>query len=210
MPPISEEEKRLLDLGELEKGLGLPQNFIKGIIGTGDDWSFIIKVSALLESAITHVVTQRLDCSELELPISKLSFMGQTGKLAFAEALGLIGSTEVRLLEVIYGIRNKVVHDVKDVGFNLSSYFKSDKGKDHLDKLTMFIFKFGRGNSSEASVMKGFKKVIIENPRYVFALFLTIILALTYNKTKYLKSTRLALRDPSDTAKYFAQIFRVK
>src|SRR5689334_8544105 len=101
MVSISDEVKNLLDLSGLENNLGLPKDFIKSIMRSSDDWSFIIKTHALFESAITHWVTEELNRPELELLVSRLSFLGKTGKLAFAKSLGLIDPLHMKPLEVI-------------------------------------------------------------------------------------------------------------
>jgi hypothetical protein len=51
--------------GEIEKELGLPNNFLWNLRNE-DDWSAIIKLHALLETAVTHLLVRFFGRDELE------------------------------------------------------------------------------------------------------------------------------------------------
>jgi len=58
-------------LDSLEDRLGLTRGFCERL-ASEDDWSFLIKLSALLETALTEAVTRMLNRPELEEPFSLL------------------------------------------------------------------------------------------------------------------------------------------
>ena len=53
------------DVVQFEQCLGLPNGFYEKLLGE-DDWSFIVKLSALFEAACSHILVKRLHAPELE------------------------------------------------------------------------------------------------------------------------------------------------
>ena len=53
------------DVSDFESRLNLPKDFYRGLLKE-DDWSFIIKVSALFEAATTHLLVVRFGTPEIE------------------------------------------------------------------------------------------------------------------------------------------------
>lgn len=105
-----------------EGQLGLPTGFFQDLLQQ-DDWSFVIKLHALFEAALSQVIVHRLGCKELDGPISRLEMSDkQKGKIAFATSLEIIGSEDRRYLILLSQLRNKCVHDVRQAAnFNLGS-----------------------------------------------------------------------------------------
>lgn len=70
-------------LTPLESELGLPKAFFRGLLDE-NDWSFVIKLHSLIESAATRLLVVALGKPELEEIISRIELSGKTtGKLAF-------------------------------------------------------------------------------------------------------------------------------
>lgn len=108
-------------VNDLEKELGLPKGFFNGLVHE-DDWSFVIKLHALYESALAYVVGHKLGEEVAEI-ITRLDMNGERGKVAFARALAIVTDDEVRFLKLLSTLRNRCAHGVRQaVEFSLPSY----------------------------------------------------------------------------------------
>ena len=117
--------ERLGDLVPLlEARLGLAPGFFERLDTEDDsDWAFVIKLHALVEAAISHLLTTELKRTELEGLFARLDISNKaTGKAAFVEALGLLDKPARRFMSSLSELRNKLVHDVKNVDFDLEAY----------------------------------------------------------------------------------------
>jgi len=110
--------KEILD--DLETGLTLPSGFLRDLLNEGD-WSFVIKCHALVESALTHMLSTTLD-ARLAEPMGRLNISGRAGKLSFVEALELLDDHQRTFIRKLAELRNSVVHDVKNVGFTFAGH----------------------------------------------------------------------------------------
>jgi hypothetical protein len=134
-----EELSPLALIAGLEKDLTLPPGFVANLVKE-DDWSFIIKSHALLEASLSHLITSVIGRQELRPIFARLETSdNRRGKIAFVEALGLLGSTDRRFIQKLSELRNLLVHNVSMVGFSLPSYVAS------LDpnQFTSFVNSFG-------------------------------------------------------------------
>lgn len=123
-PPASVEDAVRL----LEDELSIKRGFLEALFQE-DDWSFIIKSHAFLEAAMSHALVVATNAPELQSIYSRLEFSnGRTGKVAFGKALGLIESDENRLLRQFSELRNRLVHDVTNVQFDLDEHVRSLDG----------------------------------------------------------------------------------
>ena len=108
-----------------EKHLGLPEGFLERLMDE-DDWSFVIKLHASLEAAVTNVLTRCVDNYALEPVFRKLELSrAETGKMAFADAFGLTDHMEKRYIRALSELRNILVHDVSKVTFDFQTYVQS-------------------------------------------------------------------------------------
>jgi hypothetical protein len=113
-----------------EQELGLPAGFFGRLVHE-DDWSFIIKLHAFFESVVTELLVKCLGREKLrgvlaELPLSDK----QIGKMVFARQLGLLEDQPRRFISDLSVLRNDLVHDVRNVQFELKEYVKRlDKNK---------------------------------------------------------------------------------
>jgi hypothetical protein len=91
-------------------------------IKMGDDWSFIIKIIAIVESALNRLLTSQTKDSKFEKIFSKISI---SSKLSMAYELGFFTSKyEKTFLEFLITLRNKVAHDPDEMDFSFEHYFK--------------------------------------------------------------------------------------
>lgn len=110
---------------ELEKRIGIRVGFTNELI-QNDDWSFVIKLHALMEAALTYSICTRLNAPELERVVSRLDTSNnQSGKLAFAKALGILGSPQRKFIRRLSVLRNEIVHNVRSVEFSFENYKES-------------------------------------------------------------------------------------
>lgn len=115
----------LEEISALETKVGLPNNFVHRLMSE-DDWSFIIKLNALFEASATHLLTCKLGAPELEDSFSYLDYGNRKfGKVELLKRLGCLNSDESRFLQMLFELRNKLAHDVKQVFFDFDSYIKA-------------------------------------------------------------------------------------
>src|SRR2546421_5756295 len=117
------EERKPLDwVTDFEKELGLHKGFFVNLLLKGDDWSFVIKLHALVEASVAHTVAAT--CGEKLLDVfSRLELSSDTmGKLAFAKALKLLDEGERKFIRRLSEIRNAFAHDVRQAETTLDEY----------------------------------------------------------------------------------------
>ena len=110
---------------KLLASVGLPPDFMRALVQESD-WSLIIKLHAVFEAVIASLIVKQLKTPDVEEVVSHLDFNNvKSGKVAFARALGLIDSKEVAFLRGLSELRNALVHDIKNVQFNLREHVRS-------------------------------------------------------------------------------------
>lgn len=122
MPTHSTNLAELVPL--LEERIGVAQGFFDKLDTEDDcDWAFIIKLHALIEAAISHLLATELRREQLEKVFSRLDISNKhTGKAAFVEALGLLDKPARTFMHALSTLRNSLVHDVKNVDFQLDAH----------------------------------------------------------------------------------------
>ena len=79
------ERKMEIDEGilDLESKMGVRNGFFETLRDAGDDWSFVIKLHALIEAACTHLLLYHLEEPVLSEAISRLDLSSRpVGKVA--------------------------------------------------------------------------------------------------------------------------------
>jgi hypothetical protein len=83
---------------ELERRVGVTPNFFDAL-SDADDWSFVIKLQALFESACTYLLLFHFKEPKLADVISRMELSNKsTGKLAFLGKLELMGGSNRRYI----------------------------------------------------------------------------------------------------------------
>jgi hypothetical protein len=86
-----------------------------------DDWSFVIKGHALIEAAVSQLLTQHVGDTRLSGVFERLDLSNtQTGRLAFVKALDLLSENERRFVAGFSQLRNRLVHIVHNVCFRFA------------------------------------------------------------------------------------------
>lgn len=109
---------------ELERRVGVAPNFFRALSDV-DDWSFIIKLHALFESACTHLLLFHFKEPELAGVISRMELSNKAiGKLAFLGNLELMSRKNRRYISTLSELRNQLVHDVRNSEYSLPAMVK--------------------------------------------------------------------------------------
>ncbi|MBI5674855.1 MAG: hypothetical protein HZC48_03350 [Nitrospirae bacterium] len=106
----------------LEAKLNIRKGFFDTLLKE-DDWSFVIKSHALLESVISSLLTNHFDHECLIDIFSRLELGNKKyGKIAFIKALDMLNSDERRFISAFSELRNFLIHNVSNVDFNFTNY----------------------------------------------------------------------------------------
>jgi hypothetical protein len=116
----------------LEAEIGLPPGFFAGI-AREDDWSFVIKLHALIEHCVTSLIVRRTKGLGLDRVVGQLRFNDiKTGKLAVARDLQLLSPEYVDFIRAVCEIRNAFVHYVDFLAMPLSKYIEKHSSRTNL------------------------------------------------------------------------------
>lgn len=77
---------------------------------------------AFLESAVNLLICHHIGKPEIEKPISKI---GIRQRAHLAAAMQLLPTDEVRMIEELRTLRNRLVHNPKNTDFSLTKYLES-------------------------------------------------------------------------------------
>ncbi|RQW68679.1 hypothetical protein EBB56_21400 [Halomonas sp. YLB-10] len=167
------------DIKQFEERLELPNDFYLQLLKE-DDWSFVIKLSALVEAGCTHILAHKLRNPELEDSFAYLEQCNsKVGRVVLLRKLGAINNEQAKILNSLAALRNNLAHKVSNVNFTFSEF------TDSLDKNQRknYVRDFGHGLKDEIDF--GDVKVekhtfVLENPKISMWLTLSEVLACLY------------------------------
>lgn len=134
---------KLEEIDQLEKDLGLESGFFEALLEE-DDWSFVIKLHAMIEGATTYLLSEYMDDSRLSSLFAFLELSNaRTGKVAFLRAMELINSDYKRYIVSLSELRNSLVHDVRNVNFRFSEMLSAYSPSE----MKNFVKRFGLAGS---------------------------------------------------------------
>lgn len=125
-------------LAELEKRCGLEKGFFGRLQAEETDWSFIIKVHAFLETAVTDSLLVEMDRKELEKIIPRLPLNGPSGKVKLARALKICSEADEDFISTLSSLRNRCVHQIRNLSIDLERYVR-DLNPDEFSKFRKSI-----------------------------------------------------------------------
>ena len=167
------------DIHQFEKRLSIPSGFYVSLLKE-DDWSFVIKISAMLEASCTHILATKFHRPDLE---GNLAYLDQAnskvGRIAFLKKLGALYKEQVTILKSVAELRNKLVHDVENVAFEFNRYIAT------LDKnqKANFVRDFGHGVQDHIRIRDktiSRDSFVLENPKLAIWLTVAEIIACLY------------------------------
>jgi hypothetical protein len=106
------------EVSDLESHLGLPSGFYNALLAE-DDWSFIIKLSALFEAASGQALGAKLQHPEIE---NELAYLEQSKKINLITKLDIITKEQSTFLIKLCELRNKLVHNICEVTFDFEAH----------------------------------------------------------------------------------------
>ncbi len=90
-----------------------------------DDWTAVVMLHAIIETALNAVLVSELGRPELERIIAKLDTSNTAiGKVAFAKKLGILPHKACVFIQKFSEIRNFCVHDIRHFDFNFATYLR--------------------------------------------------------------------------------------
>lgn len=111
----------------LEQELGISKGFLASLMNTDvDDWSFVIKLHALAEAALTHLITIALGREELREVFAEIP-MGNVGrgKIGIGQRLNLIEARLAKFLAALGRMRNRFAHRPQSVNDRIEQFVDS-------------------------------------------------------------------------------------
>lgn len=167
------------DINDFEARLNLPPGFYEKLLKE-DDWSFVIKLSALFEAVCTHILSVRLRAPEIEGSLAYLE-QGNTrcGKIVLLKKLGSITKEQATILSTLATLRNELAHNIKNVSFTFASYV-NDLNPDNKSN---FITKFGHGLMDNLDVKGNIvskREFVLSNTKLAIWLTASEVLACLY------------------------------
>lgn len=180
-------------LAAFEKQCRLPDGFYLRLLNE-DDWSFIIKMHALVEATVSHLLAGACGRPELLDAFARLELSDpKTGKLAFAKALGCLEDADRRFIRQLSEIRNDFVHDVHCAGMDLHTYTQRFDTNQH--RKFRIAFGPGRDPVTFGEVTMSEAQFVKDNPKAAIWLSGVYVIALAYLRQEQarLEARRAAL-----------------
>ncbi len=107
---------------KFEDELGLPERFFESIKAEGD-WSFVIKLHALIEASITNVLSDKFIDQDLVEVFSQMELSNKrTGKIAFIKQMNLLQKEYLNFISKLSELRNILVHEISNVKFSFKNH----------------------------------------------------------------------------------------
>jgi hypothetical protein len=132
---VSDLRKEQLDVveKELEPELELPKGFFRQLY-QADDWTFIIKLHALIESALTHLIDSLFETDSVVSFLGTLDIGGgRHSKVALLQIMNQIEPDEAKVVRGLSKIRNRLVHNIRHVAFDLKAYARELDANELID-----------------------------------------------------------------------------
>ncbi len=108
-----------------------------------DDWAFLIKWHAVLETCANHLLTTYFAHPELASVFAFAAMSeSKAGKVAFIEKCNLLPADHLKFIRKFSEMRNHAVHDIKNFGFTFREYVERYKKEDRNALLRQISFAY--------------------------------------------------------------------
>ncbi len=125
------------------------------LASTDNDWTYIVKLHAMIETALNDVLTKHFQAPDLGRVIAKLDTSNPgTGKVAFAKALKILAPQTAVFIQKLSELRNLCVHDIRNFKFDLDKYLTS-LSKEKRSELMKPILKMVRPEMRDKLPLQG-------------------------------------------------------
>jgi len=172
--------EQLQHIRDFEAQLGVAKGFFEALLRE-NDWSFLIKIHALVEAGATNVIVEAMGKPELrnhfaQLPLSDSNY----GKLSLLKELDVLSGPYRGFVRKLSELRNQAVHNVNQTSLDLKQMCL-DAPKDKRKALAETL---GVGLKASSEIRLGF---LLSNPKFliwVSSLCLISLLAIHKNLFK--------------------------
>src|SRR4051812_39882911 len=115
-------------MDRLEKDCELPQGFHLALLKEGD-WSFVLKLHALLEKAVTQLLVHAIGIDSLSRVFSAMEMSNtKTGKIALCKLSTSCPQYILDSFALFLSCANKLMHNVENaVGFDIVAHFSAER-----------------------------------------------------------------------------------
>jgi len=194
---MDEFTKEQLDvIEEDEPLLGLEKGFFRKLLVDENDWSFVIKTHALIESVLTRLIQTTVHPEGLKEFVTTFDLSGgRHSKVALLRNCDLLEDSEAKFVRGLSKIRNRLVHNVRYTSYDLSKFLSehfSENDQDDFVQNTCRVYTEGKDlrRGSEA------RALCLEKPRLHIWLCALHVAAMATMRTQ-----NAALRVEVDTLK---------
>jgi hypothetical protein len=116
-------------LAKMEEVLGLPWTSVMAIRDEAD-WSFTIKIHAILETALNYALVKQLQNDRLAKLISYLPTNSnpndtKAGKLGFIRVYEILPDNDCKFIASLSEARNRMAHESKNLGWTIEDWLKT-------------------------------------------------------------------------------------
>jgi hypothetical protein len=140
---------------------------------TEDDWTFVIKAHALIETVVTQMLAQHLGQLQLTKVIELLPLSDtRTGKIAVAKELNILDERQRRFIRSFSELRNSLVHRLDNLNFCFESYLStldSNQRRSWRENTTWFVY--------EDDSRKEWESIAEDNPKLAIYMALHCLVA---------------------------------
>ena len=100
-------------------------DFILNLI-ENDDWSFVIKSHALIESLVTELIITQISEETLKPIIERIPLHGDiVSKIEILKKYELLTLDQIKFIVKLSEIRNSIVHKYENINFSFENYISS-------------------------------------------------------------------------------------
>ena len=122
------EEARNRFIARVAESVGLTYDRLMELFGQDDDWSLVIRSSAMIEAAVNQGLLRLVQPAKAAEALAKRP-LGE--RLTLARDLGMLPADVVQAARVVSVIRNSVVHDMRAFTFSLDGYLAEHPSADN-------------------------------------------------------------------------------
>lgn len=146
--------------------LGLTTDFLDQLLND-DDWSFIIKLHAVIELAMTNACVVQVGEEATRDIFARLELSNtKSGKVAFSKAMNFLLNEDRRFIHKLSELRNTLVHDARNIGLNLSAHVRKLPVKERREFVRDLAYTELEDQSSTAE-LDGVVERFLRGPRRV-------------------------------------------
>lgn len=122
---------KLLDgIRGMAKACGLRENFLVDLLfNETNDWSFVVKAHALLESVVCQLLAAHLRQPALEDAFAQKVEM--EARITMLKALDLTTEVERKMMRALGNLRNTLVHNAQQTDFTFAEHLKDKQRRQH-------------------------------------------------------------------------------